>query len=186
MKIHRILLFLGLFLTSLSVFPMHHENSYQFSDCQGEVGNLYISKMLETGSVSGFKQAVKQHQEFYNSRDLNVRVIPGIQYERNDQGTVEEIHSLTTMVIFPSKEDREEWRNRDFTEKDQKILEKKKGIRVLEKNNIGKHKKIILNLKEDLIPWVTDKLVKNGTKIFSIEPHNTTLEDVFLTETGDK
>ena len=56
----------------------------------------------------------------YNSRDLNVRVIPGIQYERNDQGTVEEIHSLTTMVIFPSKEDREEWRNRDFTEKDQK------------------------------------------------------------------
>jgi len=74
----------------------------------------------------------------------------------------------------------------EFTEKDQKILEKKKGIRVLEKNNIGKHKKIILNLKEDLIPWVTDKLVKNGTKIFSIEPHNTTLEDVFLTETGDK
>ena len=120
MKIHRILLFLGLFLTSLTVFPMHHENSYQFSDCQGEVGNLYISNMLETGSVSGFKQAVKQHQEFYNSRDLNVRVIPGIQYERNDQGTIEEIHSLTTMVIFPSKEDREEWRNRDFTEKDQK------------------------------------------------------------------
>ncbi len=74
----------------------------------------------------------------------------------------------------------------EFTEKDQKILEKKKGIRVLEKNKIGKHKKIILNLKEDLIPWVTDKLVKNGTKIFSIEPHNTTLEDVFLTETGDK
>ena len=74
----------------------------------------------------------------------------------------------------------------EFTEKDQKSLEKKKGIRVLEKNNIGKHKKIILNLKEDLIPWVTDKLVKNGTKIFSIEPHNTTLEDVFLTETGDK
>ena len=74
----------------------------------------------------------------------------------------------------------------EFTEKDQKILEKKTGIRVLEKNNIGKHKKIILNLKEDLIPWVTDKLVKNGTKIFSIEPRNTTLEDVFLTETGDK
>ena len=74
----------------------------------------------------------------------------------------------------------------EFTKKDQKILEKNKGIRVLEKNNLGKHKKIILSLKEDLIPWVTDKLVKNGTKIFSIEPHNTTLEDVFLTETGDK
>jgi len=74
----------------------------------------------------------------------------------------------------------------EFTKKDQKILERNKGIRVLEKNNLGKHKKIILSLKEDLIPWVTDKLVKNGTKIFSIEPHNTTLEDVFLTETGDK
>ena len=74
----------------------------------------------------------------------------------------------------------------EFTKKDQKILEKNKGIRVLEKNNLGKHKKIILSLKEDLIPWVTDKLVENGTKIFSIEPHNTTLEDVFLTETGDK
>lgn len=74
----------------------------------------------------------------------------------------------------------------EFTKKDQKILEKNKAIRVLEKNNLGKHKKIILSLKEDLIPWVTDKLVKNGTKIFSIEPHNTTLEDVFLTETGDK
>jgi len=74
----------------------------------------------------------------------------------------------------------------EFTKKDQKILEKNKGIRVLKKNNLGKHKKIILSLKEDLIPWVTDKLVENGTKIFSIEPHNTTLEDVFLTETGDK
>ena len=74
----------------------------------------------------------------------------------------------------------------EFTKKDQKIQEKNKAIRVLEKNNLGKHKKIILSLKEDLIPWVTDKLVKNGTKIFSIEPHNTTLEDVFLTETGDK
>ena len=37
-----------------------------------------------------------------------------------------------------------------------------------------------------MIPWVTDKLVANGTKIFSIEPRNTTLEDVFLTETEKK
>ena len=43
----------------------------------------------------------------------------------------------------------------------------------------------IVKLKEDLIPWVTDKLVSNGTKIYSIEPHNTTLEDVFLTETEE-
>ena len=65
-------------------------------------------------------------------------------------------------------------------------MKKKKGIRIIEKKNLGKHKEIILKLKEDLIPWVTDKLVNNGTKIFSIEPHNTTLEDVFLTETEDE
>ena len=74
----------------------------------------------------------------------------------------------------------------DFTEKDEESLKKKKGIRIIEKKNLGKHKEIILKLKEDLIPWVTDKLVNNGTKIFSIEPYNTTLEDVFLTETEDE
>ena len=74
----------------------------------------------------------------------------------------------------------------DFTDKDEESLKKKKGIRIIEKKNLGKHKEIILKLKEDLIPWVTDKLVNNGTKIFSIEPHNTTLEDVFLTETEDE
>ena len=74
----------------------------------------------------------------------------------------------------------------DFTEKDEESLKKKKGIRIIEKKNLGKHKEIILKLKEYLIPWVTDKLVNNGTKIFSIEPHNTTLEDVFLTETEDE
>jgi ABC-type multidrug transport system ATPase subunit len=71
----------------------------------------------------------------------------------------------------------------NFDEKDEKILNKKKDISILENKDLGKHRKIILKLKEDLIPWVTDKLVENGTKIFSIEPHNTTLEDVFLTET---
>ena len=71
----------------------------------------------------------------------------------------------------------------DFNEKDEKILNKNKYISILENKDLGKHRKIILKLKEDLIPWVTDKLVENGTKIFSIEPHNTTLEDIFLTET---
>ena len=74
----------------------------------------------------------------------------------------------------------------DFTEKDEESLKKKKGIRIIEKKNLGKHKEIILKLKEDLIPWVTDKLVSNGTKIFSIEPHITNLEDVFLTETENE
>ena len=120
MKILKILLFLSFPLTSLSAFSMHHETSHNFSDCEGEVGNLYISKMLKNGSVEGFKQAVKKHQEFYQSRELDVRVIPGIQYERNDEGTVENLHSLTTMVIFPNRKTRENWGNRDFSENDQK------------------------------------------------------------------
>jgi len=64
------------------------------------------------------------------------------------------------------------------------LLKNKKGIEIVEQKNIGKHQRITLKLKEDLIPWVTDKLVADGIKIFSIEPQNTTLEDVFLTETG--
>ena len=74
----------------------------------------------------------------------------------------------------------------NFSEKDEKTLKNKKGIDILEKKNLGRHKKIVLKLKEEMIPWVTDKLVANGTKIFSIEPRNTTLEDVFLTETEKK
>ena len=74
----------------------------------------------------------------------------------------------------------------DFTDKDEKSLKKKEGISIIENKALGKHKEVILKLKEDLIPWVTDKLVNNGTKIFSIEPHNTTLEDVFLTETENE
>jgi len=66
------------------------------------------------------------------------------------------------------------------------LLKNKKGIEIVEQKNIGKHQRITLKLKEDLIPWVTDKLVADGIKIFSIEPQNTTLEDVFLTETGGK
>ena len=73
----------------------------------------------------------------------------------------------------------------NFGKNEEKIFENKK-ISILENKDIGKHRMIVLRLKEDLIPWVTDKLVSNGTKIYSIEPHNTTLEDVFLTETEEK
>tara|TARA_B100000579_G_scaffold128081_1_gene103290 strand:- start:718 stop:1689 length:972 start_codon:yes stop_codon:yes gene_type:complete len=73
----------------------------------------------------------------------------------------------------------------DFTNKDEELIIKNKKIKIINKKDLGKHKIIILKLKEDLIPWVTDKLVSNGTKIYSIEPHNTTLEDVFLTETEE-
>ena len=71
----------------------------------------------------------------------------------------------------------------DFTKADEELIGKNKKIKIVNKKDLGKHKIIMLKLKEDLIPWVTDKLVSNGTKIYSIEPHNTTLEDVFLTET---
>ena len=72
-----------------------------------------------------------------------------------------------------------------LNEKCRKLLKNKKGIEIVEEKNIGKHQRIILKLKEDLIPWITDELVANGIKIFSIEPQKTTLEDVFLTETEE-
>ena len=43
---------------------------------------------------------------------------------------------------------------------------------------------MLLKLKENLVPWVTDTLVSKGVKIFSIEPQTNSLEDVFLKETG--
>ena len=73
----------------------------------------------------------------------------------------------------------------DFTKDDEELISKNKKVKIISKKDLGKHKIILLKLKEDLIPWITDKLVSNGTKIYSIEPHNTTLEDVFLTETED-
>ena len=63
-------------------------------------------------------------------------------------------------------------------------ITKKKGISIIEVNDLGKHQQIILTLKEKLIPWVTNKLVSEGVQIFSIEPQDTSLEDVFMTETG--
>ena len=74
----------------------------------------------------------------------------------------------------------------DFTKEDEELISRNKKVKIINKKDLGKHKIILLKLKEDLIPWITDKLVSNGTKIYSIEPHNTTLEDVFLTETEDK
>ena len=76
-------------------------------------------------------------------------------------------------------------RLKDFTEKDLKVLSKRKGINVIKLGKIGKHEKLILKLKEDLIPWVTAKLVSNGVKIFSIESNDYSLEEIFLKETKD-
>ena len=72
---------------------------------------------------------------------------------------------------------------KNFKQKHKKRLERKKGIRITKQDDSGKHTKLILKLNEDNVPWVTDKLVSEGVKIFSIEPKRRTLEDVFLKET---
>ena len=75
-------------------------------------------------------------------------------------------------------------RVKDFKDKNANKLDKKKGVSVVSQKDIGKHTQVTLKLKEDMIPWVTDNLVSDGVKIFSIEPHKNSLEDVFLEETG--
>ena len=75
-------------------------------------------------------------------------------------------------------------RVKNFDKGNREDLTQKKGVNVIEENNLGKHQQIILRLKEKLIPWVTNNLVSNNVQIFSIEPQNTSLEDVFMTETG--
>ena len=75
-------------------------------------------------------------------------------------------------------------RVKGFTDSNKKQLNKKRGVSVIEETDLGKHTRILLKLKENLIPWVTDTLVSKGVKIFSIEPQTNSLEDVFLKETG--
>ena len=78
-----ILKYLFIFLITITTFPVfsaHHEKSYNFSDCEGAVGNLYVSDILESGTVKGFKKAVKLHQKFYNDRGFNVQVKANIEY----------------------------------------------------------------------------------------------------------
>ena len=106
-------------ITAFSVFSAHHEKSYNFSDCEGAVGNLYVSEILESGTVKGFKKAVKLHQKFYSDRGFDVQVNANIEYERDGNETTEEPSRLTTVVVFPSLEVQGLWQNREFTEQDQ-------------------------------------------------------------------
>ena len=75
-------------------------------------------------------------------------------------------------------------RVKDFKEEDEKRIDRKKGVSVIGQTAVGRHTQVLLKLKENMIPWVTDTLVSNGVKIFSIEPRKNSLEDVFLKETG--
>jgi len=119
----KILKYLCIFLITIntcSVFSAHHEKSYNFSDCEGEVGNLYVSEMLESGTVMGFKKAVKLHQKFYKDRGIDVQVKANIEYERDGNETTDQPSRLTTVVVFPSLKVQGLWQNREFTEQDQK------------------------------------------------------------------
>ena len=119
MKILKYLFIFLITITAFSVFSAHHEKSYNFSDCEGQVGNLYVSEILESGTVEWFKKAVKLHQKFYNDRELDVQVKANIEYERDGNETTEEPSRITTVVIFPSLEVQGLWQNREFTEQDQ-------------------------------------------------------------------
>ena len=120
MKILKYLFIFFITITAFSVFSAHHEKSYNFSDCEGQVGNLYVSEILESGTVEGFKKAVKLHQKFYKDRGFDVQVKANIEYDRDGNETTEEPSRLTTVVIFPSLEAQGLWRNREFIEQDQK------------------------------------------------------------------
>jgi len=120
MKILKYLFIFLITINTCSVFSAHHEKSYNFSDCEGEVGNLFVSEMLESGTVKGFKKAVKLHQKFYKDRGIDVQVKANIEYERDGNETTDQPSRLTTVVIFPSLKVQGLWQNREFTEQDQK------------------------------------------------------------------
>ena len=71
-----------------------------------------------------------------------------------------------------------------FSENDAKDLLKNNKIKNLKQKYNGKHEELIVELKEENIPWVTDYLVSKGIQIYSIEPQKNTLEEIFLKETG--
>ena len=84
--------------------------STNFSDCDGKVVNYYVSKIISGGSVEGLIEASKLHQEFYDKQDANVKVYPALQYLRNDDGTDDKLHRVSTMVIWDSVTAWREWR----------------------------------------------------------------------------
>jgi uncharacterized pyridoxal phosphate-containing UPF0001 family protein len=119
----KILKYLFIFLTTITAFSVasaHHEKSYNYSDCEGQVGNLYVSEILESGTVEGFKKAVNLHQKFYSDRGFDVQVNANIEYKREGEKPTEEPSRLSTVVVFPSLEVQGLWINQERTEQDQK------------------------------------------------------------------
>ena len=50
------------------------------------------------------------HQEFYDKQGANIKVYPALQYLRNDDGTNEKLHRVSTMVVWDSVSAWSEWR----------------------------------------------------------------------------
>ena len=99
-----------LLIFSISSFANDHSMSTNFSDCKGKVVNYYVSKIIPGGSVEGMMKASKMHQEFYDKQGANIKVYPALQYLRNDDGTNEKLHRVSTMVVWDSVSAWSEWR----------------------------------------------------------------------------
>jgi hypothetical protein len=87
---------------SMFSFADDHSISTDFSDCDGKVVNYYVSKIISGGSVEGMMKASEMHQNFYDEQGANVKVYPALQYLRNDDGTEEKLHRVSTMVVWDS------------------------------------------------------------------------------------
>ena len=96
---------------SMFSFADDHTISTDFSDCDGKVVNYYVSKIIPGGSIEGVMKASKMHQNFYDRQSVNVKVYPALQYLRNEEGTEEKLHRVSTMVIWESVSAWSEWRD---------------------------------------------------------------------------
>ena len=112
---------------SIFSFADDHRISTDFSDCDGKVVNYYVSKIVSGGSVEGMMKASKMHQNFYDEQGANVKVYPALQYLRNDDGTEEKLHRVSTMVVWDSVNSWSEWREsiEALSEEDRKLADKK-------------------------------------------------------------
>ena len=108
MKILKYLFICLITTTAFSVASGHHENPHNFSDCKGSVGNLYVSEILDKGTVGGFKKAVDLHQKFYTDRGYDVKVNANIEYNRDEDGTTEEPSRLVTCLLYTSPSPRDQ------------------------------------------------------------------------------
>ena len=111
---------------SIFSFADDHAISTDFSDCKGKVANYYVSKIIPGGSVEGMMKASEMHQNFYDEQGANVKVYTALQYLRTDEGTEEELHRISTMVVWDSVNSWNEWREsvEALSEEDREVADK--------------------------------------------------------------